>query len=66
MKSTIKLDLMSAVVIEPTNAGKVSLVFAVGTVPMSTKFITPEQAAAVICGLEMALDELKTRTGIAV
>lgn len=58
MKSTIKLDLVNSVVIHPTETGKVSLQLVCGTVAMVTKFITPEQAAAIVLGLEHALEEL--------
>lgn len=58
MKSTIKLDLLQSVVIHPTADGKVCMALTVGSVPMTTKFITPEQAAAIVAGLEFALDEL--------
>ena len=62
MKTTIKLTREKALTVEPcTKGGLVQLAIRYGiqTTSLEGVFLTPDQAAALIFGLEMALETLQ-------
>ncbi len=54
MKTTIKLDLVSAITVQPSRQG-VLVNLCTGPVPVISKYITKDQAEALIFGLEQCL-----------
>lgn len=60
MKTTVKLDTMSALVIEPTRGG-VQITVQVGRVPMRSVSLTPDQVGALLCAVELAAEAAGVR-----
>jgi len=68
MRHTIKLDVCHSIQIEPVHpygdaATAVRVSLCTGLVPVISKALTPEHAAALIFALEQALEELQTAAG---
>lgn len=60
MKTTIKLDLTKAVVIEPEGKG-VRLSIMVGSIPAYRQSLTPDQCGAFLFALEQAAEAAAQR-----
>lgn len=57
MKTTIKIDLLKSLVVEPSQCGGVLLSGYLAGVCMGSQIATPDQCGAFIFALEMALEK---------